>query len=241
MKKSVLTSMTVATLLMASHAAAQTAIFEDENTKDEVNLREDGPYDRSIGQIMPGEVQNVLHARQRYQGNVEAGKTTTIDDLQSYQINSAATGNALNIDLTGSLLTKSKQRQKGNVTSRLETRMENEAIEVTLGSAAIGNSVTINNTGTQIADAKQRQDGGRIEAIVITELALGNEDEDSLEASAVALGNSFFVTGPDKNFGGDIDQRNDADIEAYNETSGNRGTPRVQSTAVGNSISISRK
>lgn len=228
--------------LVAVAANAQTLIVERTNQDPDVNIRNDGQVDRSIGRILGGNVEEAIEFRQRHYGDVTAHQMPG-DVSQTYEQNAIANANAADLDFSGSALAKGKQRLRGTVDARLEARVQPSepatAIEIKLNTSAFGNNVTLENVGTQIVDLRQRNDGPLVSATVVAEVP--GEGERSLNSNAVALSNSFSSSGPISNFGGDIHQRSHADVVARNETSGARQNDTVQAVAVGNSISVSRK
>ena len=220
-------------------ALAQTLIDDRVSTDEPVNIRMDGKVDRSIGDIMPGEVDESVRFRQGHSGDVEAVFTPGQELNNDFGFTATAIGNATDADFGGSAVVKGKQRLDGRVSARMQVQPVPQPQEITLNAAAFGNSLSLSNDGTQIVDLNQRNDGPLVEAIIDADLPHGSES--TLQTSAVALSNSFSSKGPVSNFGGDLNQRSDADVTAYNRTSGARPNDRVSATAVGNSISVSRK
>lgn len=232
---------------IGSPSSAQTLVVDKFSTDDPVNIREDGEFgedgiiDRSIGRVFGGDVDQSTMFRQNQQGDVTTTFQPKPKPSNNYQYDATAIGNAVDAEVIGSQLTKGKQRIKGNVKARLQTRIESSkpAMEVKLNAAAFGNSVSLDNTGTQIVDIRQTNNGASVAAIVEGDIA--TDSDRTIESNAVALSNNFSSNGPISNFGGDINQRSDANVTAFNRTRGARSTDTVRSTAVGNSISVSRK
>lgn len=241
MTKQLAISLIVATGLMGSSASGQTLIAESVNQDPEINSRQDGEIGRNIGRAFPGTVDQSTEFRQRYYGDVEATLQPNSARIDVMDMNAVGMANAVEIDVQGSALAKGKQRLRGSVTAVVAPEFEQAkpSIEVKLNAAAFGNSLRLINTGTQIVDLRQRNDGDLVQAEIHADLT--GVDASSVQSNAIALSNNFSSQGPASNFGGDINQRNDADVVAYNRTSGVRSNDTVQAVAVGNSISVTRK
>ncbi len=233
------------TLLLASAAAMiATGAYADEqrkvvkvvNTLDKIYLEED--FDRIVIDVVDT-IDTKFQVDQLNRGAVSAHAGTWVSNVTDYSATAAAIANNASVDVKGNAGGDNWQGNWGDTTATLNTDIQGAWGKTELTAVAIGNNFNLNvqDYGGAVFSSRQVNDGAisaHLNANVTGEI-------NDVSTTAVAIGNNLAVQTAGSTLIGGVEQVNNGDVTATNNTvlrPVQRAVDPAIAAAIGNNISI---